>query len=550
MKLESDLKMRWTGMMRARDPWLNIWQELAEVFTPGKAHFTVRPVQGERDNEKVYDSTPRRAARKLAASIDGLIKPKTANWFEPTIDDEDLLRNWDVKNWLEYVQDRMWRAIYRTEARFIQRSAEVDSNLVVHGWGVLWIAENAPRNGLQFKSFHNAKVSFEENGDGQIDCLAFEECLTARQAAAKFGESALHTKVKECLYSVEPAKVRQEFQFGQLVLPNYDRLGQKLGFRSMPFATVVMDMENEHIISRGGFHEFPAAVPRWDTEAGQNYPRSPGMIALPDALTLQAISRTLLIGGERAADPPLMVPSDAFLSPVRTFPGGLSVFDVQALADGNLSTPVFPLPTSNTLPVGREMQADYRFQVEAAFYNNVLSIGASGVQQTATEVLERKEEFIRELGPIFGRLEADYVGMIVNRVFAIMERHNAFPPRPQALLNVPITFKYQSPLQQARKAIDIAGLNRTIEVTAPLQLTQPGMLDWIDGDQIMMDSPEWSGIPTDWLRSEDEIAEIRQGRAEQEEAQAEIDNAQPVADSLKAVAQAQEISANVPPETI
>jgi len=548
MNLASDVKARILTLGRRKDPWNPLWQELAEMYLPGKAHFTAGRQEGERDNADIYDSTPRRAARELSSSIDGLIKPKTSNWFEPVFEDEELSEKPAVKKWLEAVQDKMWRAIYRTDARFIQRSSEVDTSLVVHGWGCLWISENRARNGLLFRSFHNKDIAIDEDADGKIDTIGLNEWLTARQALARFGESKLHQNIKEVLRTEDKFKDKR-FLFSQLTIPQTDRLAGKLGSESMAYQTVVLDVTNEQIMFQGGFNEFPAAIPRWDTEPGQVYPRSPGMIALPDALTLQAISKTLLIGGERAADPPLMVPSDAFLSPVRTYPGGLSVFDVQALADSGLQTPVFPLPTSNALPVGREMQADYRFQVEAAFYKNVLTLGQEGIQ-TATEVLERKEEFIRALGPIFGRLEADYIGVTVERVFAIMDRAGAFPERPPETVDARMEFRFQSPLQQARKAIDVAGLNRTLEVTAGLTANDPSLLDNINGDKVMRDSPQWSGIPSDWLRTEEEVAEMRGARNQGEQQAAEMDSLQPVADSLKSVAQAQQIASQVPEQTI
>ena len=546
MERVTKLKLRWESMKSKRDPWLDLWQELAEVYLPGKAHFTARRIAGERDNEEIYDSTPRRAARELAAAIDGLIKPKTSNWFQPFIEDEKLMDNFEVKRYLDTVQDRMWRAIYRTEARFIQRSSEVDTNLVVHGWGTLWITENRARNGLLFKSFHNANVAYDENADGTIDAVGVCEILSARQAAAKYGEKNVSPKILECLKKDDVANASKRFEIVNLVFPNTDNLGRGFGFRRMPYQSVIFDPENEFIIDEGGFNEFPAAIPRWDTEAGGCYPRSPAMIALPDALTLQSISRTLLVAGERAADPPLMVPSDAFLSPVRTFPGGLSVFDVQALADGQINTPVFPLPTSNNIPVGREMQADYRFQVESAFYRDVMKIPEGA--PTATEVLERKEEFIRALGPIFGRLEADYVGAMIRRIYNIMDRAGAFPDKPVQLEEAPIDFRYQSPLQQARKALEVAGLNRTLEIAAPMLEIKPEMMDYIDSDAIMNDSPEWSGIPSRWIKTKEDIEETRAQRAQEQQAQQQLENAKPVAESLKAVAQAQEIQANAPPE--
>lgn len=538
--IAAEAKMRLGNLRSRKESWASLWQDLAEVFLPGKAQFTVKRHDGERDSETIFDGTPRLAARDLSAAIDGLIKPKTANWFEPYLDDEDLAEKPTVKSWLEQVRDLMWQVIYAKEARFIQRSSEVDDSLVVFGWGMLWIAENRNRDGILFRSFHIKDVHIDEDADGVVDTIAVEEELTARQAIKRFGRDAVHKNILDA--ADERRGGSPTFPFAQLVLPNEDRLSDMLGPVGMAYKSLTLDVKHEQIMAVGGYHEFPAAVPRWETMPGMVYPRSPGMVALADALTLQSIAKTLLVGGERAADPPLMVPSDAFLSPVRTFPGGISVFDVQAITDAGLSNPVFPLPTSSQLPVGRDMQNDYRGQVQMAFYKNVLNLPVEGVR-TATEVLERKEEFIRTLGPIFGRLEADYIGATVERVFAIMERAGALPPRPKEIEGLPIIFRYQSPIQQARKAIDVAGLSRALEVTAGLATAQPWILDNIDGDQVMRDAPSWSGIPSDWLHTEEEVAEKRQADQQAQEEMSTVESAKPIADSIKAVAQAQNLAA-------
>lgn len=546
-KLATDVKVRLATLARRRDPWLQVWQELAEIFLPGRAQFTARSGETDRANESIYDGAPRLAARDLSAALDGLIKPKTSNWFEPWLLDDEVAETEQVKEWLETVAERMWQAIYNKDARFIQRSTEIDDALVVFGWGTLWITENRSRNGLLFRAFHNKDVLIDEDGDGIVDTIAVEEDLTARQALYRFGESKLHRDIIEAANSNQKYNENKTWRFSQLVVPNTDSLAGKIGSRGFAYSSVTIDFEHEEVMSDGGYHEFPAAVPRWETQPGMVYPRSPAMIALPDALTLQAISKTLLVGGERAADPPLMVPSDAFVSPVRTFPGGISVFDTQALVDGGLSTPVFPLPTSSNLPVGRDMQTDYRFQVQQAFFKNVINIPQQP-NMTATEVLERKEEFIRQLGPIFGRLETDYIGSICERVFAIMERAGAFPDRPPGIENMKVIFRFQSPLQQARKSLEVAGLARTLEVTAGLQTVQPWIYDNIDGDKIMRDSPSWSGIPQEWLKTQDEVDQKRSDDAQQAQNQAMIEGSKPLADALKSTAQARQIAAQGTPD--
>lgn len=541
MALEQNLKARLDSLKTRRDPWLTQWQELADIFLPGKAYFTVKPYEGDRVNPSVYDGTPRLAARDLSSAIDGLIKPQTSNWFEPIVEDEKLADRPNVKIWLEHVRERMYRLIYSKDSRFVQRSAEVDDALVVFGWGSLFITENRNRNGLLFRSFHNKDVLIDEGPDGVVNTMAIIESLSARRAVERFGPDNLHKEIVEQA-NKEKGYATQLWDFAQMVLPREDYLANMLGLQGLPFASYVLDVKHEQILERGGFNEFPAAIPRWETQPLQIYPRSPAMIALPDSLTLQAISKTLLVGGERAADPPIMVANDSFVSPIRSFPGGVSVFDVQTLIDGGINSPIFPFPVSSSLPVGRDMQNDYRGIVQRAFYKDVLTLPVNNGQQTATEILERKEEFIRVLGPIFGRLETDYLGPIVERSFAIIDRGGGFLPRPEELMGVPIKFNFQSPIQQARKSLDVAGLGRTLEVLAPLIQLQPEIADNFDGNQVAKDSPEWSGIPQEWIRTDDEVDQIRQARSDAQNQQSQVDAAKPIADSIKSVAQARALT--------
>jgi hypothetical protein len=387
---------------------------------------------------------------------------------------------------------------------------------------------------LLFKSFPVSAVSIDENDEGIVDTIALEEHLTAAQAARRFGRENLSEKISDALKNMEKAHVK--FAFIQIVLPREDRDSSKINSQNMPFASVVIDVEGEKIMEQGGFMEFPAAVPRWDTVPGEKYARSPGMMALPDTATLQAMGKTLLIGGQRAADPPLWMASDSVMSPIRSFPGGITILD---LSDSGGNLPVGPLPTSTNLPLGRDMQMDYRAQVEAAFFKNVFNLPVDGPEMTATEVIQRKEEFIRVLGPVFGRQETDYVARLITRVHGILERSGDFGEVPAILEDREIKFIFQSPIQRARRQLEIANMRASLDNLAVLAEAQPEILDNFDGDRITRDAREWGGVPSRWLRPEDQVAQMRQARQQQMQMQEIVEGAQPVSEAVKNVAQAE-----------
>ena len=518
-------------MDQRKMPWLEYWQQLGDILLPSQADFTRAKREARPRTDTIYDGTPRLAARGLATTIDGLLKPKTSRWFSVTLTDRDLAEMDEVKLWLEHVTDRMWSAIYRKAARFTQRSAEVDEALTVFGTGALFIGENARRTGLLFRSFHLNSIGLEEDGDGQVNRFKVDEKMTARQAIARWGEAKMHREVIAA--ANDPKKAEQEFCFTQVILPRDDYEAGRLDGRGTAYRSCVIDAKHEWKVEESGFHEFPLAVPRWETAPGEVYGRSPGMMALPDAKTLQAMGKTLLIAGQKAVDPPVWAYNDAVISPIRTFPGGVITMDATA-ASGIQGAPIGVLDTGKNMPLGLDMQTAVRQQVEAAFFKNVFALPIEGRQMTATEILERKEEFMRTIGPVFGRLESDYIGHVVERVFGIMHRAGQFEPFPDiGDVEVRIEFEYMSPVQKARKETELASLGRAFEILAPLMEIDPSVADNIDADQIVRDLPEAGGIPQRWLRPQVEVEARREQRAQQQEAQFAAEAAKPVAGAIK-----------------
>jgi hypothetical protein len=230
------------------------------------------------------------------------------------------------------------------------------------------------------------------------------------------------------------------------------------------------------------------------------------MIALPDSNTAQAIQSTLLVAGQRAADPPLAVPDDSTFDAPNTFPGGLAYYDIEsARAVGRI--PISILETGGNIPLTREMQDANREQIWNAFFRNILRLPVGGPQMTATEIVARKEEFIREIGPVFGRLETDYTAPIVERSFNIMLRAGALAPIPEVLQGKGVRFEYQSPIKRLRQQIEAAAARAWVEEMVSLADVNPEALDLINVDAYGRFSAKAGGLPYEiingretWLR--------------------------------------------------
>jgi hypothetical protein len=518
--MDDDVKKSLTrlqGLKNARSTWEGHWQELAEYFLPRRADFSGAGPVGAKRTDKQFDGTPMLAARNLAAAIDGLLKPKNARWFNVRLQDGRAGERDDVRRWLQHAENILFQALYDPRARFVQYSSEVDLDLVVFGTGVLYVGETVGTGALAFRAHHLKNSYLAVGEDGNVDTLFLSQKLTARQAEQRFGRANLGAKTLEALDENDPDT---EFEFIRVCQPRFERDLRRADNANLPFSAIDIDMESEHKIAESGFHEFPYVVPRWETSTGENYGRSPAMLALPDAKTLNQMSKTLLKAGHKAVDPPLLAPSDSLKSAMRTWPGGISYFDAGVLTSSGGRVPIQPLTTGANVPLGREMQKDVRDQIWNAFFRNIMSLPTDQPGMTATEVLERKQEFIRVIGPVFGRLEADYTGPLVERVFAILMRAGAFGEPPAALLGETLKFEYVSPISKAHKLVEVGAYTKTSAELAPLAQADPGVLDNFDSDRIARGVAEANGMPLDWLRAEEAIDGDRQGRAEAEATEA------------------------------
>lgn len=534
-----------------RDIWLPMWQQLADMYYPNRGGFTFPILQGQETQTEIYDTTPMQARRGLATAIDGLLKPSTTRWFWMRAKDEAINEDDQAKAWFDAVGDRMWSAIYDPLARFIQHSGAVDNDLAALGLGYLWIGENKNRDGLNFRSIHIGDCAIDENADGQVDTIYITRKWTARQAYQRFGEKA-GTKVLEALRDENGKQSGKIFEYVQAIYPREDRDPRYKNNLNMPFANCIVSKIDEHVVEESGFQEFPVAIPRWECSPGEIYPRSAGMMALPDSRTLQAMGHTLLVGGQRAVDPPTWVSDDAVMSAVRTFPGGLTVVDAEAVRQTG-GKPIGQLEMGANIPIGREMQDDYRKMVGNSFFKEVFSL-PQDQNMTATEVMERKEEFIRTIGPTMGQLENDYIGVIVRRVFGILMRASVdikgnpidggpIPPPPDILANTEAEFEFMSPIQQARKMIEAHSLAAAFQIAAPIIQIQPQTADNFDGDEILRDLPDMFSMPHKWVKSIDKRDAERQQRQQAAAGPAMVQGAQGVADVLKTVADAHHATA-------
>jgi len=232
------------------------------------------------------------------------------------------------------------------------------------------------------------------------------------------------------------------------------------------------------------------------------------MTALPDVKMLNLMSKTIIQAAQKQIDPPLLVPDDGFLLPIRTQPGGLTFFRA-----GTRET-ITPLNTGANIPIGLNMEEQRRAAIRQAFYvDQILTAGSP--QMTATEVIQRQEERMRVIGPVLGRLMNELLRPLIDRVFALMLRNDMLATPPEVLQGMDIDIEYVSPLARAQKSSSLNNTMRALEILLPLAQSLP-VGDHIDPDGLVQHVTDSLGVPKTTLKSQREVDETRQARAQAE----------------------------------
>jgi len=504
-----------------RQVWESHWQEIADYVVPRKADITKKRTQGDKRTELVFDGTAIHAAELLSASLHGMLTNSSTRWFSLRFRDRESNESDEAREWLESVEDTMYKSFHRSN--FQEQVHELYHDLICFGTGVMFIEKDD--GGVRFQTRHCSEVYLAEDDKGRVDTVFRKFKMPVRAIFAQFGEEKASEKMKK-RYEQNPYEM---ITLLHVVQPRDERNVIRVDSKNKPFASIYIDPESKEVLSESGFDEFPYVAPRFLKASFEHgYGRSPAMTALPDVKMLNKMSEVTIRAAQKQVDPPLMVPDDGFMLPVRTVPGGLNFYR------GGTRDRIEPMNIGSNAPIGLQMEEQRRKAIQSAFYVDQL-IMSQGPQMTATEVMQRTEEKMRLLGPVLGRLQAELLQPLINRTYNLLLRDKAFLPAPEFLQNENIEIEYVSPLAKAQKTGDLQAAMRMFELIGPLSQIDQSVLDYIDADGMTKYILDTLAVPATTVRGAEEVDGIRSQRQQQAEQQQQMEQ---MAQTAQAMGQA------------
>ena len=460
--------------------WETYWQGVGKYCIPFKSYITRSRSSGEKLDADIYDSTGISSAQINATGFGTHLTSQSQKWFALALQDKKLMKDKEVKEWLKIVEDKIYDTF--NSSNFYQQILDVYLDLVVFGTGTLYEEEDE-KDIVRFSSRPIEEILFVVDVKGRVVAVYRIYKLTAQQAFDQWGNNV----GDNVLASLKAKKFEEKYDFIHLVEERGKRDVSKKDKLNKAMSSTFVNVSQNKKVAEGGYDEFPFFVSRFYQVSGEKHGYSPAMIAYPDILMVNEMSKVVIMAGQLSVAPPLQVPSDGFILPISTRPRGLTYTNPGADPKAEIK----PLFTGSDVRLGLEMEDRRREIIERAFFVDLfLSLNRAKGQKTATEIIEMVNERMSLLGSSLGRVLKDLHEPSITRTFSILAKRGHIPPPPDSIKDKDFTVEYVSVLARAQKLAESKGLDRFIARVGAIAPVVSNVVDKINTDFPCMNGAE------------------------------------------------------------
>lgn len=521
-------------IMKRRD-YLQRWKEIRDYQLPylGVLEESEFNDQHKRRDQKIFTGVAWECCNIFAAGIMSGLTPPSRNWFKLTFTDPKMKENKEANMILDERNTILERVL--ASSNFYNAVQSVYMELPF-GVGALGVFPDA-KKGVRFTHYPLGTYCIDVGADGVANTFCRKYKMYTHQIADQFGVDNLSQVLKNEL--AHDGGLNSQHLVCCLIEPNKDYDRQNPSGLTMPYIISYWldgsaDDEWLHI---GGTYEMPIAVARYLVTGLEPYAKGAGWFALGDSKMLQALEKDLLVAVQLGVRPPMQADVETSARGINIIPGAANATSL----NGGIK-PIFDVKL-DIASVQAKIDAT-KESIKRA-YNADLFLTISSLekgQMTAREVMERSQEKLQQLGPVVERLEFEFLSVILERVYNILERANMFPPFPaemtEELAGEELKIEYISPLAQAQKMSGLTAIEQLFSFAGSVAQIMPDVLDKIDALEAIDRYAQALGSPAAILRSDEEVAKIQEARRQAQAQQAEAEMMVQAAPAVNQTAQA------------
>ncbi|HWU35456.1 MAG TPA: portal protein [Methylovorus sp.] len=516
MNQAEQLKRRLGRLKSIRLPMEIIWKDCFNHSHPlrgnGLNGDSYDPSTAKNKQARLLSSIGTDSARVLASSVMGGMTPANSQWFELDMGNEAA----DEKRWLSDSARLLWENIHM--GNFDSVGYECQLDLVDAGWFVMHIDE-AEGGGFNFEQWPIAECYVASSRPGApVDTVFREFKYTIEQAVNAYGLKNMSQEVQE---AYQAQKYDDIITMCLAIYPRRMFMENARLPKNMPIAHEVFEVKTCKMVLESGYHELPVIVPRWMTLLGTAYGIGPMSEALPDLKTLNEIKGMELASLDLSLSGMWIATDDGVLNPKTVKVGPRKVIIA------NSTDSIKPLTSGVDFNVGFMSQERLEASIRKLLMADQLQ-PQDGPDMTATEVHVRVGMIRQLMGPLYGRLQAEYLTAMLTRCFGIAYRAGVFGPAPDSIKGRNFSVRYISPLARAQKMEDVSAIQQVYGLAGQIAQARGGdvsVFDNLDDDQALTVAADALGAPTKIMRKPEAVGDIRQRSQEAKQQAAEQEQA-------------------------
>ena len=479
--------------------WRPKFEECYEYAMPSRETFYSQSI-GTNRTDKIFDETAVTGVQEFASRLQAGIVPNYARWadFVAGTDIPEQERA-EVNAQLDNITTYIFEVLQNSN--FSQEIHESFLDLAV-GTGALLIEEGDAIEPIRFTAVPLPHLTLDAGPNGKVDCVYRDRNIRSSNILIAYPEADLPLEIKRSL-------TEGKDMFCHLiegVHRDYSNINEEA------YIYTVFSQKYKHILLQKRFEgqgSNPYVVFRWGKSSGEIWGRGPLLNTMPAVKTTNLVIELILENAQMAISGMYQLEDDGIVNvdTIQLLPGTI-------IPRASGSRGLEPVQQSGNFNVADLVLKDMRMNIRKALYNEMLG-DPNKTPMSATEVAERMADLSRQIGSAFGRLQAEMVQPVLQRVVYILKK--------QGRITLPtingqeIKIQSTSPLAQAQANQDVSAFNRFLELVQARfgpQLIN-GLVDTNEATQYLAKK---FGIPEKLVRTPEQQQQIMEQLVQMQQA--------------------------------
>ncbi len=426
-------KRRYTRAQSVAYQWWPMLQAAYHYCVPSRnLYYWTNQVQGAQKNVQVFDTTQVAATRSFVSKMQQALCPPQMTWamletgaFVPEDQQEQ------VNLQLQEITNTIFTFIRGSNFDVAINECFFD---LATGTAVLCINEGTSDDEpLIFGSIPLAQVALEESIYGRAEsCYRAWGDVKISDIKMMWPKARL-TQMMEQLVKEDPSATCKNLIEAVVYCPE----------EALPYKYVLWNeddilLQEEDVTS-------PLIVFRISKVNNEVFGRGPIIDALPSIISLQTVAYYELTAANLNICKPYMAYSDGVFNPWTFVIAPNTVIPVSPTTNGQF--PIQPMPDVANPAFMQLVSQDLRMQINKLMYAEPLG-PVDAPTRTATEMSIRQRSLAEEIGPMFTRLQQEFLAPTLNRIIHILQKRGLIPK--VIVDGKEITIRYKSPLTQSQ----------------------------------------------------------------------------------------------------